>query len=248
MRLLSLLFPSVCPLCGRRNPCAKQPICSDCLDAQARLSYNPRGSGTIERLFWKRGFTIERAASMYRYNEGHVRALVHAIKYHRRPELAIFVARLWAEEMLQTNFFDGIDTIVPMPLHPLRQLRRGYNQSLYIARGLSQATGLPIVSGAVVRRGKATTQTLVHSHAERKANVEHAFRLKRPGRVEGKHVLLVDDVLTTGVTLTACARALAQAPGVRISIFALAYAGPILHFAEDMQVKDAQAPTVGLPF
>lgn len=247
MQLLSALFPRVCPLCGRRNPESRQPICPDCLDTQARLLYRPRG--TIERLFWKRGFPIERAASMYRYNEGHVRTLIHAIKYHHHPELAIFVARLWAEEMLQTDFFEGIDAIVPLPLHPWRQLRRGYNQSHYIARGLSKATGLPIVRGAVVRRGKATTQTRVSSPAERKMNVEGAFHLKRPELVAGKHVLLVDDVLTTGATLTACALALAQASGVRISVFTLAYAGPILHIAEDIQVKSPHTNTEsGLPF
>lgn len=235
--LLSPLFPAACLVCGRRLELGAVPVCEECLSAQARMEYRSAEHGTFERLFWKQ-FPVERAAAMYFFHEGHVRAMVHAFKYYQHPELARALAQRWAEQMRATDFFDGIDALVPLPLHPLRFLRRGYNQSRYLAQGIARATGVPIVRRAVVRRGKASTQTHLHGLSARQANVEGVFRLKHPERIEGKHVLLVDDVATTGSTLISCARALASAPGVRISVFAFAYAGTVLRMAEDWRIDE----------
>lgn len=238
LSLLSPLFPAACLVCGRRVEIGAVPVCEECLSAQAQMAYRSAEHGTFERLFWKH-FPVERAAAMYFFHEGHVRALVHAFKYYQHPHLARALAQRWAEQMLgATDFFDGIEAIVPLPLHPWRQLRRGYNQSYYLARGIACATGLPIARGAVVRRGKASTQTRLHGLSARQANVEGVFRLKHPERIEGKHVLLVDDVATTGSTLIACARTLARVPGVRISVFAFAYAGTVLRMADDWSIDE----------
>ena len=235
--MLSLLFPSACMICGRRVETGAVPVCEDCLSAQARMVYRSHEHGAFERLFWK-SFPVEHATAMYFFHEGHVREMVHAFKYHQHPELARALARRWAEQMEGTDFFDGVEAIVPLPLHPLRYLKRGYNQSLYLARGLARATGLPVVEGAVVRRGKASTQTCLHGLAARQANVEGVFFLKHSDRVAGKHVLLVDDVATTGSTLASCARVLSSAPGTRVSIFAFAYAGYVVRMGDVWRIDD----------
>ena len=227
-----LFFPPVCLLCGKRKEWSRVPVCEECLSRQARMNYVSGAHGTVERLFWKR-FPVERATAMYFFHEGRIRQLIHAIKYHQHPEIALQVAARWAEEMQTTDFFDGVDAIIPLPVHWRHWLKRGYNQTYYIARGISRVTHIPVLRGVVVRRKRGTTQTQARGIDERKKNVQGSFRLKHMERVEGMHVLLVDDVLTTGATLTSCARELAKATGIRISVFALAYAGTILHPAED---------------
>ena len=227
-----LFFPPVCLLCGKRKEWSRVPVCEECLSRQARMNYVSGVHGTVERLFWKH-FPVERATAMYFFHEGRIRQLIHAIKYHQHPEIGLHVAARWAEEMQTTDFFDGVDAIIPLPVHWRHWLKRGYNQTYYIARGISRVTHIPVLRGVVVRRKRGTTQTQARGSEERKKNVQGAFRLKHKERVEGMHVLLVDDVLTTGATLTSCARELAKAAGIRISVFALAYAGTILYPAED---------------
>lgn len=123
-----------------------------------------------------------------------------------------------------TGFFRGIDVIIPVPLHPRKQKLRGYNQSECIARGVSAVTGIPIDVSSVLRRRHTETQTRKSAY-ERWENVDGIFLLRYPERFVGKHILIVDDVLTTGATTTACADALKDVGGVHVSILTLAVAG-----------------------
>ena len=128
-----------------------------------------------------------------------------------------------AAELATTDFFEGIDVIIPVPLHPRKRRARGYNQSEWIARGVSQVVGLPVDVSSVIREKHTDTQTRKSTY-ERWENVDGIFRLRHPENFVGKHVLIIDDVLTTGSTTTACADVFHEVEGGRISVLTLAVA------------------------
>ena len=129
-----------------------------------------------------------------------------------------------AEELNEVGFFEGMDMIIPLPLHRNRKRKRGYNQCDFIAEGIKEVTGLPIERDVVLRMVDNTSQTHLLS-SERKENVKDIFELKHPETIKGKHLLLVDDVITTGATTISCGKELAKAEGVRISVVSMGYAG-----------------------
>ena len=134
------------------------------------------------------------------------------------------MGRAMAADLADSDFFDGVDLILPLPLSRRREKRRGYNQSTELARGVSEITGLPVDTSSVARTVDNPTQTHLTGQ-ERQANVAGIFRLLRPEALRGRHVLLVDDVLTTGASLISCGQTIAAAGGVRLSVLTLALAG-----------------------
>jgi ComF family protein len=154
------------------------------------------------------------------------------------------LATFYANQLQGTGFLDGIDAIVPLPLHWRRQLKRHYNQSHYIARGISQVTHIPIYKNVVRRVRNNPSQTHL-TLRERIENVEGIFQLTRPELIAGKHILLVDDVTTTGSTLSSCARELAKATDVSISILTLAVAGRTALMSYDEETTDTSV--FGIP-
>ena len=155
----------------------------------------------------------------YHQNSDYSR-IFFSFKYHHRPEVAVSYGRIMAQDLVDTGFFDGIDVIVPVPLSANRFRKRGYNQSERLAEGVRQVTGIPVETRAVARIVDNPTQTHL-STAERMENVKDIFRLVGPACVEGKHVLLVDDMITTGSTLRSCAHTLLEAANVRLSVLTL---------------------------
>ena len=134
------------------------------------------------------------------------------------------MGRMMAEELKATSFFDGIDLIVPIPLSRKKERQRGYNQSEWIAWGISEATGIPTDTTSVVRTKSNPSQTTL-DHRQRRENVRDIFAVRHPGSLEGRHILLVDDVITTGATMLSCAETIARACRVRFSVLSLAWAG-----------------------
>ena len=148
--------------------------------------------------------------------------LIHQLKYKDHPEVGERFAYMAAKDIEATGFFDGIDAIVPLPLSRKKERRRGYNQCDYIAAGISRATGIPVIKGAVTRTTSNETQT--HKNRdERWKNVVGIFSLADATLIEGKHILLIDDILTTGATLANCASTIQQGCSCRTSILTLAY-------------------------
>ena len=224
---LDFFFPRYCCMCDRRLALQEEEICAGCLRTLNRIDYEGgEEHSVIERLFWAQ-IPIERATSMFIYEGEQTRRVLHQIKYFDRPEVAAYLARVFAQEQAGTDFFDGIDAIIPVPLARQKRRRRGYNQCDFLARGLSRQTGIPVITNAAERTVNNPTQTHL-DHDQRKENVKDIFRLCRPELIAGKHVLLVDDVITTGSTLLSFAREIAKAPSVRISIFSLAFAGQMI--------------------
>lgn len=177
----------------------------------------------IEKLFWT-FIPIERATSFFFYESIESHLSIYQTKYFCNPEVGEEMAEIMANEASEEDFFKGIDFITPVPLHWKRKMKRGYNQSYYIARGISKATGLPVVNGIIKRIMNNSTQTR-KGIDDRKTNVEGIFKLVKPELAHGKHILLVDDVITTGSTIISCGKELAKAGDVKFSVISLGYAG-----------------------
>lgn len=220
---LSLLFPRCCIVCGRPLARGEECICAMCNIDMPRTNYHLRKDNPVEKLFWGK-IPLERATSFFFYHKGSdFRQILHQLKYGGQKELGAIMGRYMAAEFSSSGFFEGIDVIVPVPLHKKKQRIRGYNQSEWIARGVSAVTGIMIDTESVVRRKNTETQTH-KSMFERWENVDGIFELRNPESLVGKHVLIVDDVLTTSATVAACASSLKDVEGVRISILTLAVA------------------------
>lgn len=222
--LWHLFFPQTCLLCGGQLVEGERMVCLRCLSGLPRTHFHLRKDNLVERNFWGK-FPVERATSFLYYAKGgDVRQLLYELKYHGNQEVGEVMGRVMASELMRSRFFDGIDLIVPVPLHQRKERRRGYNQSECLARGISAVTGIPMDVKVIIRSRYNETQTRKGQY-ERWENVRNLFACISPEGLEGKHVLLVDDVLTTGATVVSCADALADIPGLRISVLTLALAG-----------------------
>lgn len=220
-RALNLLYPDVCECCGRSLVEGETVMCLHCRAAMPRVDNDLFGFGPVhERL--ASTIAIERAASMMLYFRGSVYTdLIHRAKYQGRPEIVRRLARSFARELQSKGFFDGIDMIVPVPLHTLRLLTRGYNQSEEIARGLADVAGLPVVNALKAGRIHAT-QTRRNAYT-RWLNASGAYTLRQSAGITDQHILIVDDVITTGATMLACCSAVTDAaPAARLSVISLA--------------------------
>lgn len=185
-------------------------------------------SNELARLFWGRLKHLEKAATLMRHQGGSTAAYpIYKLKYFGSAQSGVSLGILFARRYLDSGLFADIDVIVPVPISPKRKRQRGYNQSDCIADGISQVTGLPVCRHVVARTQFVKSQTGL-SPEERQANVAHVFKLRDGRSVEGKHLLLVDDVVTTGATMLACARTLDNIPGVRISVASIGFAYPVI--------------------
>lgn len=220
---ISLLFPRCCVVCGRSLAKGEECICAMCNINLPRTNYHLQKDNQVEQLFWGK-IPLERATSFFFYRKGSdFRQILHQLKYGGQKEIGAIMGRYMASELSASGFFEGIDVIIPVPLHKRKQRIRGYNQSEWIARGISAVTGIRIDTEVIVRRKHTDTQTR-KSTFERWENVDGIFEIHHAESLKGKHLLVVDDVLTTGATTVACASRLVEIEGVRISVLTLAVA------------------------
>ncbi len=223
-RVLQLLAPRACSVCGCRLSGEEEVICCSCDLNLPRTNYaSDAYENEMAKMFWLR-IPIERAAALFFYH-AHSKAtnMIYELKYHGHPEIGEKMGIFAAREMSMANFFDGIDMIIPIPLAKKRMRQRGYNQSEWIAKGISAYTHIPVMTDVVERKSFSGSQTHLQ-RLGRADNVENVFHLLRPEVVRGKHVLLVDDVCTTGATIVACGKALEEAGDLRFSVFTLGLA------------------------
>lgn len=220
---LSLFFPRLCLACSVHLVRGEKVLCTECLLTMARTDFHLRRDNPLEQAFWGRCM-IERAAAFSVYNRGsRIRKLIHALKYNGRKEIGKMLGELYGTILSESGFMHDIDIIVPVPLHPARQRKRGYNQSEYIAYGLSEATKVAVKNN-IIRRIEQTDSQTKRGRYERWENVKGLFFVPEPQEIRGKHILVVDDVITTGSTMEACVNALHEAGDVKVSIVALAAA------------------------
>ena len=218
---LSLFFPRQCLACGALMVRGEEVICTGCLLEIARTNFHRQRGNMLEQAFWGRCM-VEKAAAYSVYNRGsRIRKLIHQLKYGGREEVGRALGRLYGSHLAESGFIDGMDMIIPVPLDPARERRRGYNQSRCIADGLAFSCRLPVRDKLLLRAGRSGSQTR-RGRYERWENVEGLFTVKKPDTIRGRHLLLVDDVITTGSTVEACVNALQSAGDVKVSVVALA--------------------------
>jgi len=223
-RVLDLISPRLCVVCGQRLTVSEEIICSKCNLHLPRTHFQQDPyENEMAKLFWHQ-IPIERATALF-YYEAHSETanILYELKYKNRPDIGEVMGRLVAKELQPSGFFDGIDGIVPIPLAKKRQRQRGYNQSQEIACGISEITNLPIYNN-VVRRNVFEGSQTNKGRWERNENVEKVFEMTDETAIQGKHLLIIDDVVTTGATVIACAKELCKAGNVKVSVLALGFA------------------------
>jgi ComF family protein len=176
----------------------------------------------IEKIFWGRTEIQAAYAHLYFTGGSAVQHSLHLLKYKGRKEIGIYFGQQIGKRLNQSRRFIGCEIIIPLPLFADREKKRGYNQAALIAEGISQQLEIPVLRDAVSRIKKTETQTH-KSRIQRWKNMESTFNIMKPEKIYGKHVLLVDDVVTTGASLEACAQVLLTTPGLRLSIACLAH-------------------------
>lgn len=223
--LLRLFYPEGCRLCRTPLVEGEQQLCLHCLHDLPRTDCVDGVCVKADQLFAGRlPFGVAFSFLDYR-KESDVQYLIHSLKYHDNKELAYLLGRLAATELSQSDRrIAPADLLLPVPLHPRKQRQRGYNQSEWIAYGLQSVWHLPVEIHALRRIRPTDTQTHRTSTDQRRENVQGAFAVASPEALRNKHVLLIDDVITSGSTLEACAQALRSVPGVTVSFFSLAIA------------------------
>lgn len=223
-RLLDFVSPRLCCICGERLAVSEDELCGVCNMRLPRTMFHLHAyDNPLAKLFWGR-INIEKAVSLFYYEPGSmVSRLIYALKYFDHPDIGVVMGRLFGDELLKSGFFNDIDVIVPVPLAKKRLRQRGYNQSDEIAAGLGEASGVAVDKKAVSRLVFTDTQTNLN-FIERQVNVEDAFAAGETAELyKGKHILLVDDIVTTGATLVACAAAFGAVADVRFSIATLGF-------------------------
>lgn len=220
---VGLIYPALCITCGNALLKQEKLICTKCLIALPRTHYHLVSGNPVEQIFWGRA-NIEKATAYFIYQKGSpYQQLIHQLKYKGVKEVGIEMGRWFGNELMQNSYFNEVDLIVPVPLHPVKERKRGYNQSLMIAEGLAGSIGKPVENNNLYRRKYTETQTRKGRY-DRWENVGTLFAVNNEQNLIGKHVLLVDDIVTTGATLEACASALLAVPEVKVSIATLGYA------------------------
>lgn len=219
---ISLLLPINCASCGKSLFKNEENLCIYCIYHLPKTNFHLQEENVVAKFFWGR-VAIHSAASFLEFNKGgNVEKLIYALKYKGQKNIGITLGKLYGQELKDQMTFNTVNTIVPVPLHAKKEKMRGYNQSHYFAMGLAQSMNVTINTSSLQRALISDTQTK-KSRFNRWKNVESVFKIKDPDTLKGKHILLVDDVVTTGATLEACAQTLLQIPLVKISIATIAF-------------------------
>lgn len=217
-----LFFPRRCPVCGGELAGGGGVICTACAWDIPLTGFEAQADNPVAQKFWGH-IPIQQASAFFLYTEkSRFRELVLSFKYRGGWRLAERMGRWYGARMEQGGLYGGVELVMAVPLHARRRMARGYNQSEYLAEGIARALERPIDRRSVRRKVNNPSQTRTEAD-ERWDNVQGIFAVRRPERLRGKHILLVDDVLTTGATIISCAEAiLAAAPDAKISVATLA--------------------------
>lgn len=220
--MVNIVYPKLCLVCNYNLLEQENFICLNCYGNLPVTNYHLNADNPVEKAFWGR-IPLQKAFSfLYFNNKGAAQKLLHQLKYKKNKELAQFLGVIYGEQLAKTLSNNNIQAIVAIPLHKTKYRLRGYNQSEWFAQGICEVTNLENLCNTVVRNVATETQTK-KTRFERWQNVEEIFSVVEPTRLKNKHILLVDDVITTGATIEACAQTLIKIEGVKISIASIAY-------------------------
>lgn len=220
--LLHLAFPHVCEGCGTDNLQADHLLCLRCLSELPNTNFHLHANNPIEKIFWGRIPITSATAQYYFTKESMMQHLMHQFKYKGNKEIGTYLGKLVGWAMMESNRFSSVDALIPLPLHKSKEHKRGYNQATVLCEGISSVLNKPVLKNIVVRPEQTETQTK-KGRIQRWQNMEGKFELVNSSAIEGKHVLVVDDVVTTGATLEACGREILTAKNVQLSLATLCF-------------------------
>jgi ComF family protein len=221
---LSLFFPNLCCACGESIPHSTRVICVNCQLHLPLTNFHNDASNSMTKKFWGRIPVLQAASYLYFQKDGRVQHLLHELKYRGKTEVGEFIGAMYGTVLKESdNLFNKADLIIPVPLHIEKLRKRGYNQSDYFAKGLSKSLDIPWNNTLIQRNIFTETQT-GKNRIERWENVDDIFEFKDEKQFKGKHLILVDDVITTGATIEACANALFNKIDCAISVLTIATA------------------------
>lgn len=217
-----LFFPRICIHCGAPLVEGEAYICCECILQLPRTDFHRKEGNMAEQLFWGKVQFRKIASFLFFHKRGITQEIIHRLKYKGEKKLGATIGKLMGNEMIDSSFFDGIDVIIPIPLHIHKLKKRGYNQAEWIAKGISDITGIPIRTEILYRTIETQSQTS-QSMYDRWLNTRNTFGIKDISQLKDKHILLVDDVLTTGATLISCIETIEKQISCEISVLTLAF-------------------------
>jgi ComF family protein len=220
---LHLFYPHVCTGCGSDLLKEDSLLCLRCIYNLPHTNFAGLPNNQIEKDFWGRIPLISACSQFYFSKEFLIQHLIHQLKYKGDIKIGLYLGEIMGETLLNSNRFNTIDALIPLPLYADKEHKRGYNQAAVICNGMSSVMNIPVLNGIVIRQHDTETQTRKHRTA-RWENVKGSFKVVKENELSGKHLLLVDDVVTTGATLEACGNVILQKENVKLSIATLAYA------------------------
>jgi len=221
--ILHVVFPHVCNGCGSDLLNIESRLCIRCFASLPETNFEVHPNNPVEKDFWGRLPITSGSAHLYFTKESLVQHLMHQLKYRGNKELGLQLGRIMGVALKASNRFNDIDALIPLPLFPSKEKKRGYNQAKILCDGIEEILNHPILSNVIIRPQHTETQTK-KGRIERWKNIEGKFKLIDPAAIENKHLLLIDDVVTTGATLEACGNELLSANNVKLSIATLCIA------------------------
>lgn len=215
--ILELFFPNLCLACFLKRPLRNNLFCLSCkLDLPYTDQVDIPENELEYRIFGR--FKIERAAALFRFRKGgKVLDVIHQLKYSNRPQIGYELGKEFGRKVLESNNFTHPDLIIPIPLHFKKKHKRGYNQSTEFGRGISEVLNIPLYEEVLVKFSTTESQTTMN-RLERLENVMNSFKINNEEKIKGKHVLLVDDIITTGATIEAAAQKLLKSKDLTLSL------------------------------
>jgi ComF family protein len=220
---ISLFYPNLCLVCNRSVPFIDRRICLKCEDQLPLTNFHLDEDNPIFEKFAGRINLEQAAALFYFFKAGNVQTLIHDLKYHNKAEIGIQLGKMYGSILKEDGYFKTVDFILPVPLHPKKEKQRGYNQSDMFAQGLSTTLGKPWRKD-ILRRTEYTNSQTKKNIIDRFENVKYAFEIAKPDLIQNKHILIVDDVMTTGATMEVCAINCLEAADCRVSFATIGFA------------------------
>lgn len=220
--ILHLFFPHVCEGCGTDVLEQDHFLCLKCHASLPKTDFHLYPNNPIEKIFWGR-LPLTNATSQYYFTKNSaMQHLMHQLKYRGNKDLGVYLGKLMGSALVQSNRFRFVDALVPLPLFPAKERMRGYNQATVLCEGIAEVLGKPVLKNAITRTSHTASQTK-KNRVQRWQNMEGQFEIVNEELLKGKHLLLVDDVVTTGATLEACGSELLEAENVQLSVATLCF-------------------------
>lgn len=220
--VFNIFFPDLCVICENPLSFSEETLCTFCRIDLPFTNFSSEANNIAERAFHGR-IKLEAVTSLLFFRKkGKTQRLIHQLKYKNQQQIGKLTALLLAEEMKNSHRFDHLDGVIIVPMHPKKERKRGYNQVTIFGKTIAKELNLPFIENVLVKTSSTTSQT-IKSRLQRFQDFEGKFHLNNTSTLEKKHILLVDDVITTGATLESCALELLKTNNLKISIATIAY-------------------------